>query len=193
MAPTGAATITVQTAGVLRRVELGTLRQNGGYKGLGGSVRGIALHPSQHFALTTVGRYDMIIYNGKSTLQKTTACLSSPQPAKSYEMRSPDDEKARAALEAAQAKAAAEAASAAAAKKAKDDADAKAAAAAKAVADAKAKAAADAAALLAVKADRKRLAVKAKNDALEQAKTKLNGHVYQVGFVGGVTRLSAVT
>ena len=96
-------------------------------------------------------------------------------------MRSADDEKARIALEAAKAKAAAEAAAAAAAQKAKDDAVAKAAADAKAVADAKAKAAADAAALLAVKAERKRLAVAAKNDALAQAKTKLDGHVYQVG------------
>jgi hypothetical protein len=157
------------------------------------SLCALALHLSQHFAFTTVGRFDRVNYGGLSTLQKTTACLSPPRSAKSYEMRSPDDEKARAALEAAQAKAAAEAAAAAAAKKAKDDADAKAAAAAKAVADAKAKAAADAAALLAVKADRKRLAVKAKNDALEQAKTKLNGHVYQVGGGGGgVRRLSAV-
>jgi len=131
---------------------------------------------------STISLYDRVNYGGLSTLQKTTACLSPPRSAKSYEMRSPDDEKARAALEAAQAKAAAEAAAAAAAKKAKDDADAKAAAAAKAVAAAKAKAAADAAALLAVKADRKRLAVKAKNDALAQAKTKLNGHAYQLGL-----------
>jgi len=100
--------------------------------------------------------------------------------AKSYEMRSADDEKARIALEAAKAKAAAEAAAAAAAQKAKDDAIAKAKAEAKKAADLKAKAAADAAELLRIKAERKRFFVKARNDKLVEAKTKLDGHVYQV-------------
>lgn len=100
--------------------------------------------------------------------------------AKSYEMRSADDEKARIALEAAKAKAAAEAAAAAAAQKAKDDAIAKAKAEAQKAADLKAKAAADAAELLRIKAERKRFFVKARNDKLVEAKTKLDGHVYQV-------------
>ena len=132
--------------------------------------------------LTTCRSYPSQNYGGAMKLFQTTQKCISPAYTQSYVLRSPDDEKARLALEAAKAKKAEEDAKAAAAKKAKDDAAAKAAAAAKALADATAKAQKDAQALRDLKADRKRLQIKARNDALNAAKTKLDGHKYQMGI-----------
>ncbi len=114
-------------------------------------------------------------------LQTTQNCMS-PSYTQSYILRSPNDEKARLALEAAKAKKAEEDAKAAAAQKAKDVAAAKAAVEAKRLADAQEKARKDAAALLALKQERKRLQIKARNDALAAAKSKLDGHKYQMGL-----------
>jgi colicin import membrane protein len=111
--------------------------------------------------------------------QATQSCMNSVYSS-SYILRSPNEEKARLALEAAKAKKAEEDAKAAAAKKAKDDAAAKAAAEAKRLADLQEKARKDAADLLALKTERKRLQIKARNDALAAAKTKLEGHKYQM-------------
>jgi protein DGCR14 len=98
----------------------------------------------------------------------------------SYILRSPDDEKARLALEAASLKRKQEEEQAAAAKKAKDDAEKKAAEEAKALAAAKEKAAKDAEDLLKIKRERKRLQIQQRNEALAAAQTKLEGHKYQV-------------
>lgn len=121
-------------------------------------------------------------YGGTMKLFQTTQSCISPSYASSYIMRSPNDEKARIALEAAKAKKAEEDAKAAAAQKAKDIAAAKAAVEAKKLADAEEKARKDAAALLALKQERKRLQIKARNDALAAAKAKLDGHKYQMGL-----------
>ena len=148
-------------------------------------VRPPFIAPFHVHSVGIICRYPAQNYQGASKLIQATQSCMQPTNAMSYILRSADDEKAekaRLALEAAKAKKAEEDAKAAAAKKSRDEAAAKAAAEAKKLADEQAKAKKDAADLLALKTERKRLQIKARNDALSAAKAKLDGHKYQMGL-----------
>jgi hypothetical protein len=145
-------------------------------------VRPPFIAPSHVHSFGDICRYPAQNYQGASKLIQATQSCMQPTNAMSYILRSADDEKARVALEAAKAKKAVEDAKAAAAKKSRDEAAAKAAAEAKKLSDQQEKAKKDAADLLALKTERKRLQIKARNDALSAAKAKLDGHKYQMGL-----------